>query len=532
MNISFVDGQPDMSSLPLAPGSGTQYHPEYVNIAMVAHDSRSRTGEVERRVGNGTVVAGTEHRRSATVMEESSALPQIPVKQNRSDSHVPMSQFPRPRNQLPPRRVVECEQCSDLKEWLLLWQLGVSGLTRQYSQILAQLNHARDAATIIECKMREGWTKGEVGGDCGRGLTESEGDERGRVGSVRTGSVEVKVPRRRTILGSIGEEDSPAHTPTHLQRESSNMADQMYPSSDPSETNEGENPASLLTNYEEHFTELSLRLSRAIDLCQQLAVASFKTHTPDLLRKKELGRKSSSPLSLTPDISKHSRKKMGSSWRPLVRVGAVDESEDVRGETKRKRGILTRMETEPAITFGKEEEGKKMDKSLDRKEKREKARASKNSPAQSGKTGLTRSKTRYVPKKDQPARSSMAGDLFGGAQQEIKPVKSHVMLANEAQGGAGQVGGEGAGPTAAAVGSGGGSEDGAELTMSGNSTFSDTDVKQVCVCVCVCVCTYMCFFWGGRGGEGHSVHTIYTHTHTHHAHTHNPLYNPGDYNRA
>ena len=461
INVSFIDGKIDTSNLPLAPGSGTQYRPEYVNLPLIPSDSGTKTPEP--KLGNGTVPTKTAHRRSATVLEESNAPPPIPNKQMRSDSHAPIPHVAGTGMGLPPRRVMECEQCSDLKQWLSLWQLGVSGLTRQYSQILAQLNHARDAATIIECKMRERWEIGGGAGVCGVGGAKCEEE---RVGSVRVDSGEVRRTRRKTMLDPI-EENSPAHPP---RAKTANLADQMYPQTngDSNEVNEGENPASFPADYLQHFDELSSRLGKAIDLCQQLAVASFKTHTPDVLKKKNLDRKTSQPLSLRSGIA-NERHTAGSSWRRQV---TVDEG---AGQTRPKRGVLTRMETEPAIKYSVEREGEMKERDTEKKKK------GKNSPKNSGKTGLCRSKSRYVPKKDKPPRLSMAGDLFGGGgQQETQLVRSHMMsliAAGEAREGAGQVGGEGAEP-AMIVGSSG-SDEGGDLVISHGSTFSDTDVKQV-----------------------------------------------------
>ena len=485
MNINFVDGQIDTSKLPLAPGSGTEYRPEYVNFPLITSDSSTGMNlgkEPERKIGNGTAVAPSNlQRRSMTVFEEADAPPPIPVKNKRSDSQVPASHSSRHRDELPPRRVMECEQCSDLKQWLSLWELGVSGLTRQYSQVLAQLNHARDAATIIECKMRESWETG-VGVAEGVGVAKrTEEREREREGSLRAESVEVKVTRRRTMLDAI--EESQENSLTQSQVKASTLADQMYPQRNRDATAGGvggEAPASFPTDYAPHLAELSSRLEKAIDLCQQLAVASFKTNSSGVLKKKNVGRKTSTPLSLTPDITRRGEREKPSPWRPFVRVDRVGAKD---GGASVKRGVLTRMETEPVLKFGSdiceeviEKEGERGEREKREKEKKK----TKNSPSKTRKTGLSRSKSRYVPKKDRPTRSSVAGDLFDGRKLEKQPVRSHMMsliAADDARERAGQVGGEGAGP-AVVVGSSE-SEESGELMMSAGSTFSDTDVKQV-----------------------------------------------------
>ena len=523
MNINFLNGEIDTSSLPLAPGSGIEYRHEYVNLPLMTSDSGTGMEprkEPERKIGNGAVVRGKLERYSATFCEGNDSPPPLPIKQKRSDSYVPASYATIPtRNGVPPRRVVECEQCSNLKEQLMLWELGMSGLTRQYSQILAQLNHARDAAMILECKMKENWGTGkkeEVGRKSGgerEGRDKEKKEEVGRksggeregrekekeIGSsLRVESAEVKAARRKTMLDPV-DENSIAQSQTMSPTKTTTLADQMYPQRTGEATeggggggsSKGVAPGSFPTDYDEKLTELSTRLCRAIDLCQQLAVASFKTNSSNLLRKKRdlLGRKTSTPLSLTPDIP---RKQTTSSWwRPLVKVEEGREG----SKTNTKRGVLTRMETEPAMKISnsriceEEEDEEKMELEKQRKkrekkgkEKKEKEKKEedknrknkKNSPA-----SVSRSKSRYIPKKDKPSRSSMAGDLFAG--RETQPVRSHMMsLIAAEEKGAGQVGEAGAEPQVVVVGSSG-SEEGDELMMSQSSAFSDTDVKQVII---------------------------------------------------
>ena len=512
MNVSIVNGHIDTSSLPLAPGSGFQYQHEYVNLPLTPGTLDSGTGmgpgkEKEQSIGNGAVIRGKLERHSATVCEDNdSAPPPLPVKHKRSDSYAPTSHTTRPK--LPPRRVLECEQCCNLMEQLSLWELGMSGLTRQYSQILAQLNHARDAAMILECKMKENWEVGVKGEGVGvKGGGEREEKEKDIGGSLRA---ELKAARRRTMLDPVAESSNNSMTQSqnYLQIKTATLADQMYPQRDSTEgvrggggggsSGDGEITGSFPAEYDQKLTELSTRLSRAIDLCQQLAVASFKTNSSNLLKKKrnEVGRKTSTPLSLTPD---NPRKTPSSSLRPLVRV---EEGGEV-GKTRSKRGVLTRMETEPAMRttnsrkiIEEEEGGEEIAKEKERresekeKEKKHDEKNKKKSKISLGKMGLSRSKSRYVPNKDKPPRLSMAGELFGGGEGEMQPVRSHMMsliAAEETRERAGQVGGE-AGPESPGVVVGSsGSDEGGELVMSHSSTFSDTDVKQVTVVYNTCI---------------------------------------------
>lgn len=441
INISYlVDGQPDVSNLPLAAGTGRQYQPHYVNIPIATSHS-----------GTGTKTEALPQR-SQTVKELADTIPHLKPKE-RSDSHMPLSHA---RHVLPPRQVAECSQCKDLLEWLSLWELGVSGLTRQYSQILAQLNHARDAATIIECKMREQWAQ-EQG--------EREGCEGGKP---------MTSPRKKMVLSSV--DDSVTHSVT-----TTTLADQMYPQQNGEGTNGGENPPQLPAEYMLHFAELTCRLGRAIDLCQQLAASSFKTQTPGLLKmkmknsfKKSVQRQTSTPAPLTPELVRTTALPR----EPLL-SSLAEDSELKEPATKHRRGVLTRMETEPALMVSSEQN---MDEEKDeeKEEERERERVEKSvAPTHSRyKPGLSRSKTQYIPKKEKLPKSSIAGDLFNG-ELETQPVRSHKLSADEVQ----KVMGEGEGGENSLSSSfvlvGSSESDEGEEPVSRASTFSDTDVKQV-----------------------------------------------------
>ena len=477
INIQYVNGQPDIASLPLAPGTGKEYHPEYVNIPMEKTGTGMRP-DVEQKIGNGTAGQSQSH----PVLENvDTGPPPIPVKSTRSSSHVPMFHAKRPHNDLPPRSVTECTQCSDLLEWLSLWELGVSGLTRQYSQILAQLNHARDAATIIECKMRENWEKRVEG--------EREGEgERGGGG----GETQIKNKRHSGVLEPIEEElVQPLSTSTNT------LADQMYPKRDEfiAMDTTGLTPPQLPGDYEHQFAELTSRLGRAIDLCQQLAASSFKTQTSGLLKatknmKKNVKRQESTPLSLTPGIPRK-EKLLLSSWRPLVSTNVVanDNRLSCSGSGKAKsKKILTRMETEPVLSVSSEvdDEGEKTSEERVKEkvsELRVKVKESKQhstskaTTKQSSKTGLSRSKSRYVPNKEKPSKSSQAGDLAG--DKELQAVHSHMTSFNTAkkEGGGQGLEGSSGGTKGDRRSSGDDEED--YMILSHSSTFSDTDVKQV-----------------------------------------------------
>lgn len=426
-NIKYTNGCPDMTDVPLSPDSGIVYQPNYVNIpTLTSHTGTGIKTEVEEE-------QGYENQPPRIKLE-----PVSPLTKERSRTYVPLTCV----RHLPPRQVVsECSQCRDLLEWLSLWELGVSGLTRQYSQILAQLNHVRNAATIIECKMQEEWSKREE--------SEGHGD-----------SEEVKPPRK---LSSVEE---------GISGSTNSITDQMYPQRN--KANGGADPPQLPGDYSQHFTDLTTHLGRAIDLCQQLAASSFKNQTSSIIKmkmktslKRNIQRQSSTPV--TPELVRKSQ--------PTLLERLTEEPSATKvSASKRRRGLLTRMETEPAFTSSGT--GAKMESS-------EVKIKSVDSPVPGyTKAGLSRSNTQCMPSKDKPAKSSIAGDLFDGGKLEVKVVRSHLMpspdkvrkTATEGEGDGGES--EGSSSSYQVAGSSDSDEGEGPLTRHGSS-FSDADVKQV-----------------------------------------------------
>ena len=475
INLNYLGGQLDAARLPLAAGSGIAYRPNYVNFPGVGMNS-----ETEREGTCGSTVPHPPPQRGHVALEEVRIQPhQTPDTQKTSSSsasHHYNTLPPRqeaectPRTEarsstehhynymyLLPHKDTECSQCGDLLECLSLWEIGVSGLTRQYSQILAQLHHARDAATSLEYRVKEGGRVLEGRG----GGRDGGGGERQGEGSGEEGEGVVISPRRKTIA-----EESPI--------QSVNLADQMYPQ--PSCTDKEPSPQ-LPSEYEQHFSELTSHLERAIDLCQQLAASSFKTRTSNLMTVKmknsfkKVRRQESMPVPLTSEL--RGGKSPTSPWRPLLLGSVAEEPVDSkRSETKRKRGVLTRTETEPALSVSpdaEETEGERRMRTLFK------------FPPHTSKTGVSRSKTERVPNKDNPSKSPIAGDIFnGGAEETRPPVQSHVMSAiAEEEEEVRKVSREGEGsPSYHVVGSSE-SDEGEDSVLSHASTFSDTDVKQV-----------------------------------------------------
>lgn len=337
----------------------------------------------------------------------------------------------------------------------------MSGLTRQYSQILAQLNHARKASTIIECKMREG-RRAEKEAEVEREEEQGDSDRREAVKSPR----KMSAPVEEGIPSSIN-----------------SITDQMYPKR--MEVNDGADPPQLPEEYSQYFVDLATHLGRAIDLCQQLAASSFKDQTSSILKmkmkdslKRNVQRQTSTPV--TPVLEPRSQP-LPQPQKPLLQRLTEDPSVEKVLASKRRRGLFTRMETEPALTTSTEvsitrtkmEENEGKIKWLD-------------PPAQSyTKVGVSRSKTQRVPKKEKPVRSSIAGDLFDGGKLEVLPVRSHMMssvseVRKSVREKEGEGGGESGGSTSSfPVAPGSDSDESEEPLTNRGSTFSDTDVKQV-----------------------------------------------------
>ena len=342
MNFNYLEnGTPDIQHLPLEAGKGRQYHPTYVNIDPMESNSGTRirpeqqgSGARIKERGNSSVASEQPSSRSHTIVDspktDSSVNPKPRAKTHRPPGHT--------NHLLLPSQVTECAQCQELLNWLSLWELGVSGLTRQYSQILAQLNRAKDATLIIECRVKEGREREEAEQ---RRRREEEGERGEGVDSITTAAAKSGKGR------SNGTEDGPTHSAS-----SSSLVDQMYPP--PHHDNEGEFPTQLPPEYAPHFAELTSRLSKAIDLCQQLAASSFKTQKLSNSiknKKRAVMRQNSSPLTTQEAAAK--------SQVPSLSV--IDETLGSRGSSsgKRQRGVLSRMETEPILkgVVRSEEEG-------------------------------------------------------------------------------------------------------------------------------------------------------------------------------
>lgn len=152
---------------------------------------------------------------------------------------LPMARLPISKNE-------DCQQCGELLQLLSLWELGVSGLARNYSRILAQLNKAQDAVACLESKMK---ARAEV-----EGMKQSFKPRADSAASLN---------KRHTVMAE------------ELPSEGIALANQMYPQAEDSIMSTDQ---ALPSDYVKYLGELNAYLGAAIDLCQQLAAACFKSN--------------------------------------------------------------------------------------------------------------------------------------------------------------------------------------------------------------------------------------------------------------
>lgn len=164
----------------------------------------------------------------------------------------------------------DCQQCGELLQLLSLWELGVSGLARNYSRILAQLNKAQDAVACLESKMK---ARAEV-----EGMKQSFKPRADSAASLN---------KRHTVMAE------------ELPSEGIALANQMYPQAEDSIMSTDQ---ALPSDYVKYLGELNAYLGAAIDLCQQLAAACFKSN--QVFESQSLAQEAQRSKTKTPSRSK------------------------------------------------------------------------------------------------------------------------------------------------------------------------------------------------------------------------------------
>ena len=150
----------------------------------------------------------------------------------------------------------ECQQCQELSQLLTLWELGVGGIARNCSKILAQLNQAREAHQALEYRLKE---KAEIENSV-----------------PATKSLNVTSRTQKSIYRkSLYAEQGGA---SNSNNGTAFLAEQMYPPKE-SELRLANNSTECVSlPYEHYLQTLNTHLGQAIDLCQQLAAACFKSN--------------------------------------------------------------------------------------------------------------------------------------------------------------------------------------------------------------------------------------------------------------
>ncbi len=169
-----------------------------------------------------------------------------------------------------------CENCDELNKLLAMWEIGVSGLTRNYSRILAHLMKVRNSSMALEFRLTHG---ADSGCDSPPHKTTASSNASPSHDVVRENTSvlppSMRVPKNRqsmfvkngsSIANNVREQD---------------LAENMYPTRQ--ETTSPKPKVSVesqlaLPLCARDLNDLNSHLGEAIDLCQQLAAACFKTN--------------------------------------------------------------------------------------------------------------------------------------------------------------------------------------------------------------------------------------------------------------
>lgn len=173
---------------------------------------------------------------------------------------------------LMPGQVKGCENCDELSRLLAMWEIGVSGLTRNYSRILAHLIKIRNASMALEFRLKHT-------------TTPPQPPKSAAIPQALLAPPSRATKNRQSMFVNTS---SAAPSGDH------DIAVNMYPdrraTAGAPETDKKTTPP--LPAYAADIDDLNGHLEEAIDLCQQLAAACFKTN-----HLSELSGKNASPSS-------------------------------------------------------------------------------------------------------------------------------------------------------------------------------------------------------------------------------------------
>lgn len=229
---------------------------------------------------------------------------------------------------LMPERSGSCENCDELNQLLAMWEIGVSGLTRNYSRILAHLIKIRHSSMALEFRLNNATTTVETGS-----LPKS-------TASVPQASLvpPTRIPKNRQSMyvsnGFPGDRD---------------IAENMYPNRRATTTGAAPSPSCA-----GDIKDLNSHLEEAIGLCQQFAAACFKTnHLSGSTSSASVSHTGSSTHHASPSLRKHSAGGSPSSnmYKPLLQ--SISEIK-LAGGRRRRQKTLERVPSAPSLEWSGE----------------------------------------------------------------------------------------------------------------------------------------------------------------------------------
>lgn len=218
------------------------------------------------RVGDGVATGSADSASKATTPTSSTGT-RVPTESAKTEQAVREAKYKLLIPVVPEKVAGECAQCKELSQLLALWELGVGGIARNCSKILAQLNQAREAHQGLEFRLQEKASQEENASHYTTpSVTKSLNVTRAQKAAFRK-SVHVD----QVLPSSNGSSSGGGGN--------SYVTENMYPRK---ETSPGV-PNSCSTEcvslpYEHYLGVLNTHLGQAIDLCQQLAAACFKSN--------------------------------------------------------------------------------------------------------------------------------------------------------------------------------------------------------------------------------------------------------------
>lgn len=223
-----------------------------------------------------------------------------------------------------------CENCKQLSQLLAMWEIGVSGLTRNYSRILAHLIKIRNASVALEFRLENAAKLSQ--------LQDAAPPPQGLLPQHSPAKRPIPKNRRSMFVDNNGPGASPGR----------DIAEFMYPEHRETPASTSASPSAAV--YTEDLADLNSHLVEAIDLCQQLAAACFKTNHLSELKRTTSNSSSSSSAHVEPASSatrKHSAEALlpaGNAYKPSLQ--SITES---RTTKRKKLGTLERVPSAPNL---------------------------------------------------------------------------------------------------------------------------------------------------------------------------------------